>query len=492
MSSRGTAVRSAAALLAAEAVAEGRSSLISAEEYPLARLSERLDRKICPLCRQVHGKILRTDSPEYRQWRLPSHVNCRRTLSFLHRTETDAKPTWKTPDPELIRRHGHYHLRPRKYARLRQPADVAGRHFIVRRVRHLATGRMRTVLDWAPWWDGIPAYKRQFVLRARGAETEAEFLAALVRLKITDLSDPAQVLQVIRYGLADRLDGWVDEAKKKQQRRLPRLRLPAARKVDVEKLDPSLQTLKGEALALWAREDARKKIFAELDRLLPPVVRDDSDISLAARALIRRIDRSVEAGMAAVGLPRAPVRSVAVRSVNANGQKSPDCDLTIGRAWLARSVADDRPDSVWRTWVHESLHARAKFDMRHGIYAHSPGFEEGPVEGFARLITRELAGMEPDTPAYGSYVAACVTLAGRLDVTPDRLYRHLLKNNFDDLERNFVGAVASLMAEEGRPIEDATLAKLRAVAAEVFSVFNHAAETDFDRADAQWRRVFGP
>ena len=104
-------------------------------EWPNAQIIETLDKRTCLLCRRLHGMILARTDPRYQQYKHPSHINCRRIIAFIGRRELGddgkpLKPTFKDPDPELLRKHGHFHVDPDKYAPLRIPARPEGRDFI--------------------------------------------------------------------------------------------------------------------------------------------------------------------------------------------------------------------------------------------------------------------------------------------------------------------------------------------------------------------------
>ena len=206
-------VRAAATLTYTELYNEGRASANDADEWPHAQCIEVLDSRICPLCASINGMVVAVDSPEYAEWRQPSHIGCRRRWAQIHRDE-HAEVTFQRPSQELIEKHGHYHIRPRKYAELRMPAEPAGRHFIVRRTRHPETGELRTVLDWAPWWEQVPEAERALVLRARATESAEELRSLLLALDIADpLHDAEDFRRAVLLGLRDRLEGFVTDTR---------------------------------------------------------------------------------------------------------------------------------------------------------------------------------------------------------------------------------------------------------------------------------------
>jgi hypothetical protein len=117
-------------------------------EYPLAQIIETLDENICPLCQHLHGKIIQRGTPEWEEYRLPSHINCRRAFAYINQEDAaDNPPDFEPPPPSLLQKHGHFHADPRRYEPLRAPAYADRRHFIVRRTK-LPTGIIATILDW--------------------------------------------------------------------------------------------------------------------------------------------------------------------------------------------------------------------------------------------------------------------------------------------------------------------------------------------------------
>ncbi len=131
----------------------GRDAAMPADEFPLAEISESLDDRTCQLCAMLDGQIVRRDSPEYDEFRWPSHINCRRIMVYIGRDEVGPdgepmQPTFVRPDKEIIAKHGHFHVEPDKYAELRMPARPEGRDFIFVRG---ADGQPGTLL----WTEGL-------------------------------------------------------------------------------------------------------------------------------------------------------------------------------------------------------------------------------------------------------------------------------------------------------------------------------------------------
>lgn len=116
-------------------------------EYPLAQIIETLDENICPLCQHLHGKIIQRGTPEWEEYRLPSHINCRRAFAYISQEDAaDNPPDFVPPPQSLLEKHGHFHTDPRRYEPLRVPAYADRRQFIFVRERDPITGQLRSVL----------------------------------------------------------------------------------------------------------------------------------------------------------------------------------------------------------------------------------------------------------------------------------------------------------------------------------------------------------
>ncbi|MDW8029601.1 MAG: hypothetical protein RMK94_14550 [Armatimonadota bacterium] len=122
------------------------------EDYPFAQIIETLDKRVCPLCSFLHGKIIRRGTPEWQQFSRPSHINCRRRFFYFHKDTRFAgqpiRPTFTSPPKSLVEKHGHFHKDPQKYVELRVPAYADRRQFVFKRIKDPATGEIRSVLLW--------------------------------------------------------------------------------------------------------------------------------------------------------------------------------------------------------------------------------------------------------------------------------------------------------------------------------------------------------
>jgi hypothetical protein len=253
-------------------------------------------------------------------------------------------------------------------------------------------------------------------------------------------------------------------------------------------LAPPLRTLSGDALRLWG--DA-----AERQRALETVVHAWETGSPDLQAAVERVDRAVVEGLAAVGLPRGPVREVRIESSRANlaGQKLPDSSLILFGERLRDFVRErGQGDTTFRTWVHESLHARQPYAVRAASeYRQYRGYEEGMVEGLARLVTRVQAGMNPLEVSYGYYVTAYHALASILTVPVEPLWRELWQRPTGEVRAGFVPAVdAAHLAGTGRPLTSVERARLLGVADTLFRSDRSGDLPDESVMGIVWRAVF--
>lgn len=207
-----TSLKVTAKVSLTELTAEGMASANDPKLYPWVRISEILDDRICPLCAAVNGKVLPADSDLAKKWRQPSHIGCRRIMSYISADATETEVTFREPSEELIRRHGHYHLQPEKYVELKVPSEPGGRQFVARRVKSLETGETKTVLDWAPWWEQVPQWRRDLVIKARVTAEDKPLRDILELLGLPAIEDLNERLrQTVLLGLRDRLEGWITE-----------------------------------------------------------------------------------------------------------------------------------------------------------------------------------------------------------------------------------------------------------------------------------------
>ena len=254
-------------------------------------------------------------------------------------------------------------------------------------------------------------------------------------------------------------------------------------------LAPELRRLGDDALLLWG--DARERRHALMDML---AAWDAADVA-ALSAAVDRVDGAVAAALQALGLGREPGARVQVGG--------------FGRRWMGRVAADgtimidlDRvrqhlttgrhQDRVFRTWAHESLHARQPASAtRFAEYASWPGYEEGLVEGLARLVAVAKAGMADEESPYDYYVEAYRSLAhaGNLDL--ERLWRGLWLHRPGEVRTNLAACVDRARNEQAHPsLTQGQRSRLMMVADRVFAGAHYGARTNAAVLARLWEAVF--
>ncbi len=182
--------------------------------------------------------------------------------------------------------------------------------------------------------------------------------------------------------------------------------------VPYPQLAPELRALSGDALLLWGDAGERRRA---LEAILQAWESGSPDL----RAAVERVDQAVAGGLAAVRLPRGPVRDIEIpQDVGWAGQKTPSSILRLSGRFLDQALRlDRRPEAIFKTWVHESLHARQSYAPDVATeYSLRRGYEEGMVEGLARVLTRDRAGIDPPGTSYNYYVAAYRSLAMAFEI----------------------------------------------------------------------------
>jgi hypothetical protein len=115
-----------------------------------------------------------------------------------------------------------------------------------------------------------------------------------------------------------------------------------------------------------------------------------------------------------------------------------------------------QPDRVVHTLMHESLHARAPAaPTRAAEAAQWKGYQEGMVEGLARLVTGAGAGLRVLDPSYDFYVASYRALAFVAALDVEELLRALWQARPGQVRVRFAVAVDNLRQRRGVPALDA-------------------------------------
>lgn len=141
-----------------------------------------------------------------------------------------------------------------------------------------------------------------------------------------------------------------------------------------------------------------------------------------------------------------------VSGVPGSGERPPDCTLSIDVEAISLLREGDRSDSLIRTWLHESLHARQPYSSGYlREWQEARGFEEGVVEGLTRSIAVDWLGLRPIIASYDFYVAAYRSLAIVLSVDVERLWRMLWAFPAGEIRVGLVLTAGRILRENGRP-----------------------------------------
>jgi hypothetical protein len=218
--------------------------------------------------------------------------------------------------------------------------------------------------------------------------------------------------------------------------------------------------------------------------------------AVALRTAVNRVDAAVADGLRAVRLPRGTVVGVEVRPVGRLwlGRKEPTCYLHFDADLLRRAVRDQRaPDDVFKTWVHESIHGRQPFALGDAAqHRRTRGYEEGIVEGLARVVTRDRAGMSIADAAYDYYVTAYQSLADVLDAPVEHVWRRLWTHPLGGVRAAFVEEAGAVLADSsGQRLTAAQRIRLLGLGDQAFSSGRErAANPDPVALRAFWGMMF--
>jgi hypothetical protein len=187
------------------------------------------------------------------------------------------------------------------------------------------------------------------------------------------------------------------------------------------RISPELLSLVSDALPIWTSADIRERSLSDV-----LLAWDRGDYAGAHHALAR-LDRAVVAGLEALGLGRDPGAALRLDHYGRGwiGRVAIDGAILLDVEEVRHFVAVEHvPDRIFHTLVHESLHARAPATaMRGAEAAQWKGYQEGMVEGLARIVTGERAGIRVPDPAYDYYVAAYRALAAAAGLGTEELWR---------------------------------------------------------------------
>ena len=228
---------------------------------------------------------------------------------------------------------------------------------------------------------------------------------------------------------------------------------------------PELRSLTGDARRIWTDASVRRKALDDIVRAL-----DRGGTEL--REAVQRADEAVVQGLQALGFPRGPVQTVEIEQARTlwAGRKDPRCPIYFAADTLRANARLGRLDTSFRTWVHESLHARQPYaDDHRQEYARWPGYEEGLVEGLARYLLQERAGITDIGGSVEYFVVAYRTLAETIGVEPHALWGTLWHVPAGRVRAALPTVVRELAPQPGRrePVPR-QLAHVQAIADTVF------------------------
>jgi hypothetical protein len=233
-------------------------------------------------------------------------------------------------------------------------------------------------------------------------------------------------------------------------------------------LTHALQALPEDARRIWGDAGDRRRALEDLLSAWEAG-------SAEERALLHRVDDAIASGLKALDLPRGRLNGLRIEEGRPHfvGAKLPACVLVLSAEGMREWIRGRRePDVVFRTWIHESLHARLPIDPRAmSEHRQTEGYEEGLVEGLSRIITLERASLRltADLP-YTYYVQGYATLARAINVGAEQLWRELWRYPMGGVRAAFVDVIDHLrQGSTGAPMAEAQRLRLLGVADAVFS-----------------------
>jgi hypothetical protein len=249
-----------------------------------------------------------------------------------------------------------------------------------------------------------------------------------------------------------------------------------------------LEIMPEEEQRLWLDSHYRHVVLGDVVAAVTYPGREDR-----LEAAISVIDRAVEAGLAHLGVPRGainlPIR-VEPRAVGRNAAKLEECSLILSSSYLRmlpRYYSSLEP--AFRTWLHESIHARQPYaDDWRSEFESWEGYEEGLADGMANVLCRWAGAIIPETTDYIAYVQAYEALAAVLQMSTWALMRRLWGFPTGRLREGLLSVVEAWYRQlTGRELSAEAVSRLRSVGDALFAT----GRTEPDRSDreveALWR-----
>jgi len=207
------------------------------------------------------------------------------------------------------------------------------------------------------------------------------------------------------------------------------------------------------------------------------------------------VDRAIEVGLAHLGVPRGainlPIR-VEPRTLGRNAAKHEDCTLVLSSSYfrlLPRYYSS--PEPAFRTWLHESIHARQAYDDAwRAEFEPWEGYEEGLADGMANVLCGWADAIIPETTDYVAYVQAYRTLAAVLQMPMWELLRQVWPFPTGQVRSGLLTTVEERYYQlTGRRLTSATTSRFQSTADALFIT----GRTEVDRSDreveALWREI---
>ncbi len=207
------------------------------------------------------------------------------------------------------------------------------------------------------------------------------------------------------------------------------------------------------------------------------------------------VDRAIEVGLAHLGIPRGainpPIR-VEPRAVGRNAVKYEDCRLVLSSSYLRmlpRYYSSLEP--AFRTWLHESIHARQPYDGSwRSEFEPWEGYEEGLADGMADVLCNWAGAIIPETTDYVTYVQGYRTLAAALQMSIWALLRRLWYFPTGQVRAGLLTVVDERYHElTGRSLTAETAVWFGRVADALFATGRTELDGSDREVEAQWREV---
>ena len=146
---------------------------------------------------------------------------------------------------------------------------------------------------------------------------------------------------------------------------------------------------------------------------------------------------------------------------------------------------------MFRTWLHESLHARQPYASDAAAeYRAFRGYEEGLVEGLTQVVLAAARVTVADVP-FGAYVAAYRALAQAAGIASEALLRALWRHPAGDVRQNLATVVSRLREQEmGASVPPEAHGRLRALGDRLFATDRAGHAPDPAALVALWTRAF--